>query len=73
MDKDNDSIGNTVRKMMTDAKVVAALSDQTPPTPDAEGVAHAYERLYRAFELALDRIHRLEIELAHCATLKWMN
>jgi hypothetical protein len=68
-----DSVGNTVRKMMTDAKVIAALSDQAPPTPQATQLAKSYERLWRAYEMALDHIEYLEVQLTLFADLKWKN
>jgi hypothetical protein len=69
-----DSVGNTVRKMMTDAKVVAALSDPfAPTTPQATQLAKSYERLWRAYEMALDHIEYLEVQLTHFADLKWKN
>jgi hypothetical protein len=73
MSEQNDSIGNAVRKMMTDAKVVAALSDQTPPTPDTERLAKMYERLWSAFEDSRARIEYLEVQLTHFADLRWKN
>ena len=42
MGEQNDSIGNAVRKMMMDAKVVAALS---PPELDPAAVRRAYEEI----------------------------
>ena len=68
----DESIGATVRKMMTDA-VVAALSDQTPPTPDTERLAKMYERLWSAFEDSRARIEYLEVQLTHFADLRWKN
>ena len=70
MDEPKDSIGATVRKMIMDAKVVAALS---PPELDPAAVRRAYERLWDSYSDAMRRIERLEIELAHWADLKWKN
>ena len=72
--KEENSIRDTVAKMMTDAKVVAALSDQTPPTPQSEAaVRRAYERLWGAYQDALARIESLEVQLALWADSRWRN
>ena len=67
------SIRLAVQKMMTDAKVIAALSDQAPPKPQATRLAKSYEKLWRAYESALDHIEYLEVQLTHFADLKWKN
>ena len=70
-----DSVGNTVRKMMTDAKVVAALSDPfAPATPeDMQRLARAHDKLWHAYEMALQHIEYLEIQLMHWADTRWRN
>jgi hypothetical protein len=70
-----DSIGHTVARMLANARIGAALSDPWAPiTPeDAERLARSYERLWSAYEGALDRIQYLELQLAHWADLKWQN
>ena len=74
MNADKDSIGARVAKMMTDAKVVAALSGQAPTTPiDVERLAHSHEKLWRAYDAALQHIEYLEIQLTHWADMKWKN
>ena len=74
MNADKDSIRARVAKMMTDAKVVAALSGQAPTTPiDVERLAHSHEKLWRAYEMALDRIEYLEVHLTHFADLRSRN
>ncbi len=73
MNADKDSIRAAVAKMMTDARVVAALSDKSPPPIDVEHLAHSHEKLWRAYEAACDHIELLEIHLAHYADLKWRN
>lgn len=69
-----DSVGNTVRKIMTDAKVVAALSDQAPATPeDMQRLAQSHEKLWRAYDAALAHIERLEFEFMLRAYPRWRN
>ena len=71
---ENDSIRAAVRKMMTDARVVAALSDQAPTTPiDVERLAHSHEKLWQAYEAALEHIQFLEVQLTHFADSRWRN
>ena len=71
---ENDFIRAAVRKMMTDARVVAALSDPPPPTPlICERLAHSHERLWYSFQDALRHIEYLEVQLTHFADLRWRN
>ena len=72
---ENDSIRAAVRKMMTDARVVAALSSPVAPTTpiDVERLAHSHRKLWQVHEMACDRIQHLEALLVHYANLKWRN
>ena len=70
---ENNSIRAAVRKMMTDARVVAALSDPPPPPLDPAAVRRAYERLWYSFQDALRHIEYLEVQLTHYADLRWRN
>ncbi len=69
----HNSIRNAVAKMMTDAKVVAALSDQAPTPLDPAAVRRAYERLWYSYQEAIQHIESLEAQLMHYADLKWRN